>query len=683
MEEKLKRMEELISILNAASDAYYNKNEIMSNFEYDQLYDELERLENETGTIMENSPTQNVGADVSESSKRPKVKHSKKAKSLDKTKDISEYVGAFTKGREVSPSHEDKTVLMWKMDGGTIVLTFRKGKLVKGVTRGNGEIGLDITENIKYIKGIPDSIPEMDEVIFRGEAVMSYSEFKRIKSTPEGEEYKNPRNLANSTLLQEESVIAEREIQFFAFNLAKHPNMPGKFCERLKTMENYGFQVVPYEVVSIENLPEIMDKWTENVKSWLYPVDGLVVAYEDAEFAESQPDTGHHPNQLVGYAFKWADETVETTFRKIEWSPSRTGLINPVAIFDPVDLCGTTVSRASVHNVSTLLNLDLKPGDTIKVYKANMIIPQISKNNDKSMKWDGIITDELYERNNLLRTCPVCGSTVTNEYTMANDKKTDTVVARCINEACPVKMTGRFTHFCERDCMNIDGISAATVEKFVTKGFIRSYTDFYHLDRFKEEIIAMEGFGEKSYENIIKAVENSRKIDLVSFLHSLSIPNVGKGQAKLIAKDCGNDVDVLIRKLLDNYDWTLIDGIGPVISSSLDSWADKYIRTCSVNPDIYYLLKEVIIEKGEETVSEQILEGKIFVITGSLEHFQNRDELKNKIESLGGKVTGSVTGKTSFLINNDVNSTSGKNKKAKELGVQIISEEEAMKMMEV
>ena len=678
--QKISRMKELIDILVPASKNYFNENETMSNFQYDRLYDELEALEEETGIVLENSPTQTVGAEAS--SDRQKVKHLVPAKSLDKTKDVEKLKKVMVNGRISSPSHNPYAVLMWKMDGGTIVLTYRDGKLVQGATRGGGgEIGEDITENMKYIKGIPETIPDKEETVIRGEAVMSYAEFDRIRNTPEGEDYKNARNLANSTIRQDESVMAEREIQFFAFSIGKMTPMPRYFSERLERLESLGFQTVPYEKVEIEKLSEAVDRWTQNVKNWPFPVDGLVAAYEDAWFAESQADTGHHPNPLVGYAFKWADEEVETTFRKIEWSPSRTGLINPVAIFDPVELCGTTVSRASVHNVSTLLNLDLKPGDIIKVYKANMIIPQISENTDKSMEWNGTVTDDVHDRNHLLYECPVCGGYVVNEHTVANGKQTDTVVARCTNAACPVKMTGRFTHFCERDCMDIDGMSAATVERFVSEGFIRSYTDFYHLDRFREQIVTMEGFGEKSYANIISAVEKSRKTNLVSFIHSLSIPNVGKGQAKLISKNCHGNIKEFISKLLTHYNWTVIDGIGIVIALSLDTWAEKNIRYSSSSNDIYTLLAELEFEEPEENMAEQTLTGKTFVITGSLKHFDNRNQLKEKIESLGGKVTESVTGKTDYLVNNDITSTSGKNKKAKELRIPIITEKECMAMM--
>lgn len=670
MEQKLTRIRELITTLNQAADAYYNQNEIMSNFEYDNLLNELETLENETGIIYPDSPTQNVGAEVN-SSKRAKARHTLPAKSLDKTKDIDEYVDVFQKGSVNAPSAATHAVLMWKLDGGTICLTYDNGELVSAVTRGNGKVGSVITENVKYIKGIPLTIPEKDIVIVRGEAVMSYPEFDRIKDTPDGEKYKTPRNLANATILQEESVVAKREIQFFAFSLVKSINMPPAFDDRLLYMQNMGFQIVPFEVVTIDKLKEAIERWSKQVNDFFIPVDGLVTAYEDAAYAEALPDTGHHPNQLVGYAFKWADEIAETTLRKIEWSASRTGLLNPVAIFDPVELCGTTVSRASVHNVSTVMALNLKIGDKITVYKANMIIPQVADNLNKSPA----------EQPELPTHCPVCGREITIANTIANGKKTNTIVAKCTNPECSVKMIGKFTHFCERDCMNIDGMSEATVDKLVKAGFLSNYTDFYHLSEHEEGIVNMEGFGQKSYLNMIQSIENSRKTNLVAFLHALSIPNIGEGQAKLIAEDCAWDIRVFIRKLLEHYDWTCINGIGDVIHSSLDTWAEENIRYTSCTDNIYELIEELVFEIPKQSEKEQKLQGITFVITGDVHHFANRNALKEHIESLGGKVTGSVTSKTNYLINNDITSTSGKNKKAKEIGVEIITEERFLEIV--
>lgn len=706
--DKTLRMKELVNKLNEASNAYYNgKDEIMSNHEWDTMFDQLAQLEEETGIILPDSPTSKVGADEIGGNGLKKVRHEFPALSLDKTKDIYEFPKVFSKAAS------GDCVVMHKLDGCTLCLTYDGsrnggcGRLVQAVTRGNGEIGSDMTYQASYIEGIPMTIGFKGKLIVRGEALMTYSEFERINSNLEEgeEEYSNPRNLANSTITMKEPGLKGRKVIFKAFKLVyMEPaaddkiEVPATFFGALTLLERLGFGVVEHELARAyssnpdvdSDLPDqiinVMNSFSDRVETLDYPVDGLVVASDDYKTADALPVTGHHPNKLTGFAFKWADECVETTLREIEWSPSRTGRINPVAVFDPVQLEGTTVTRASVHNVSIVKKLRLRVGDKISVFKANKIIPCIDKNLTPG--------DELTYAESHACTCPVCGMETSPMITHSGDR--DVEVEMCTNPDCAVKQVKKFVHFCERDCMDIVGLSEKTLEKFIEKGFIEQLADLYRLDTFEHNIATMDGFGQKSYDNIWKSIQRSRKTTFVPFIHALGIPMVGKGQAKLFDKAYEGNVKKFFNDVYNRKTFTDIDGIGEKIELSLWDWGSRYLgwipfekdlldemwRT-SCNTEVYDLLRWIDVEIPAEAnvAGKDILSGKTFVITGSVNHFKNRAELQAKIEELGGKATGSVTKKTSYLINNDVESTSGKNKKAKELGVPIISEDEFLEMI--
>lgn len=701
--DKTLRMKELVNKLNEASAAYYNgKDEIMSNHEWDAMFDELTQLEKETGIVLADSPTAKVGADEIGGNGLKKVKHEFPALSLDKTKDINEFPKVF------SQSWDGVCVVMWKLDGSTIVLEYNNGRLVRSATRGNGEVGSDMTHQAPFIEGIPMTIGFKGKLVVRGEALMTYSEFERINSNLEEgeEEYSNPRNLANSTVTMKEPGLKDRKVMFKAFKLVcMEPaaddkiEVPETFFDALTLLEGLGFGVVEHELASadafqivdgkqINDVITVMNSFSDRVETLDYPVDGLVVASDDYITADALPVTGHHPDRLTGFAFKWADECAETILREIEWSPSRTGRINPVAVFDPVQLEGTVVTRASVHNISMVKKLRLRSGDKISVFKANKIIPQIDKNLTPG--------DELTYAESHACTCPVCGMETSPMITHSGDR--DVEVEMCTNPDCAVKQVKKFVHFCERDCMDIIGLSEKTLEKFIEKGFIEQLADLYRLDTFERDIASMDGFGQKSYDNIWKSIQRSRKTTFVPFIHALGIPMVGKGQAKLFDKAYKGDVRKFFDDVYNRKSFTDIDGIGEKIELSLWDWGNKYLRwipfekpylsdvmwKISCNTEVYNLLRWIDIEVPVETdapADEGILSGKTFVITGSVNHFKNRAELQAKIEELGGKATGSVTKKTSYLINNDVESTSGKNKKAKELGVPIISEDEFLEMI--
>ena len=703
--ENVKIMEKLINKLNEASDAYYNgKDEIMSNHEWDTMFDELAQLEKETGVILPDSPTAKVGADEIGGNGLKKVKHEFPALSLDKTKDINEFPKVFSKAAG------GDCVVMHKLDGCTLCVTYDggNGRLVQAVTRGNGEIGSDMTHQAPYIEGIPMTIGFKGKLVVRGEALMTYSEFERINSNLEEgeEEYSNPRNLASSTITMKEPGLKGRKVMFKAFKLVyMEPaaddkiEVPATFFGALTLLERLGFGVVEHRLARAyredtevtksmpDNVINVMNSFSNKVETLDYPVDGLVVASDDYKTADALPVTGHHPDRLTGFAFKWADECVETTLREIEWSPSRTGRINPVAVFDPVQLEGTTITRASVHNVSIVKKLRLRVGDKISVFKANKIIPQIDKNLTPG--------DELTYTESHACTCPVCGMETSPMITHSGDR--DVEVEMCTNPDCAVKQVKKFVHFCERDCMDIVGLSEKTLEKFIEKGFIEQLADLYMLDTFERDIAAMDGFGQRSYDNVWKSIQRSRKTTFVPFIHALGIPMVGKGQAKLFDKAYKGDVRKFFDDIYNRKCFTDIDGIGEKIELSLWDWGNKYLRWIPFekdlldekwsvsfnNTEVYDLLKWIDVEVPvkADAAGKDILSGKTFVITGSVNHFKNRAELQAKIEELGGKATGSVTGKTSYLINNDVESTSGKNKKAKELGVPIISEDEFLEMI--
>ena len=648
IEEKKKRQKELTEKLNAASRAYYQEaREIMSNYEYDALYDELAALEQETGTTMAGSPTAHVGYEVL--SELPKERHESPMLSLDKTKDrdaLAAWIG------------EHRTLLSWKLDGLTIVMTYRNGGLFKAVTRGNGEVGEVITNNAKVFKNVPLRIPFQGELVLRGEAVIGYKEFERInEEIPEADaKYKNPRNLCSGSVRQlNNEITAKRNVHFFAFALvrAEGVDFENSREKQFLWLRDQGFDVVEYKVVTGVTLPENMDWFAEHIETNEYPSDGLVALYDDIAYGESLGRTAKFPRNSM--AFKWADEIRETTLKEIEWSPSRTGLINPVAIFDPVELEGTTVSRASVHNISIMRGLELGVGDTIEVYKANMISPQIAENKTRSGVRD------------IPAVCPVCGGATEIR------KVGDVESLYCTNPECQAKKIKSFTLFVSRDALNIEGLSEASLEKFIGRGFIHEFADIFKLSAHKAEIVEMEGFGEKSYENLIASIERARTTTLAKVIYSLGIPNVGLSGAKLICRRFGDEVDEVLGA--DEEALAAIDGIGAVIAGNFV----KYFQDAGKRERFGRLLSELTLVK-EETSGDQDLKGRVFVVTGSLNYFANRNELKEQIEKRGGKVTGSVTGKTDYLINNDTASSSSKNKKAKELGIPIISEEDFLKL---
>lgn len=650
--DKKKRMRELVEMLNRARKAYEQEDsEIMSNYEYDHLYDELEDLENELGVTMSNSPTVNVGYEVL--SELPKERHESPMLSLDKTKDpqrLKEFLG------------DQKAVISWKLDGLTIVLTYRGGSLEKAVTRGNGEIGEIITNNAKVFQNIPHTIPYKGELILRGEAVISYADFQRINDEIEDVDakYKNPRNLCSGSVRQlNNEITAKRHVHFLAFTLVRADGVDfhNSRMRQFAWLEEQGFEVVEHYLTDRENLEEKITYFANHISENAFPSDGLVLLYEDIAYGNSLGRTAKFPRDA--FAFKWADEIRETTLREIEWSPSRTGLINPVAIFDPVELEGTTVSRASVHNISIMEELELGVGDSIQVYKANMIIPQIAENLTRSGVKD------------IPKVCPVCGEATRID--MQNGTKT----LCCPNPECQAKQIKSFALFVSRDALNIEGLSEATLEKFIARGFIRKMDDIFHLDRYAAEIREMEGFGEKSCENLLKSIETARNTTLPRLLYGLGIAGIGLANAKLICKAFKNQPEKIQHATAEEI--AEIPGMGEVLAGAYVSYFAK-----EENAQLFQrLLKEVVIPEFREETKAQLLEGKTFVITGSVHFFKNRAEVKEVIEGLGGKVTGSVTSKTDYLINNDVTSTSSKNKKANELGVPIISEEEFRKMAEL
>ena len=650
MQDAIKRMKELVPVLNEAARAYYQEDrEIMSNLEYDRLYDELERLEKETGTVLTGSPTVSVGYEAVD--ELPKEAHESPMLSLDKTKD-REALRGFVDGQ--------KTLLSWKMDGLTIVLTYRRGELFKAVTRGNGLVGEVVTNNARVFDNIPLKIPYQGELILRGEAIITYSEFERINRQIEEVDarYKNPRNLCSGSVRQlNNAVTAARHVRFYAFALVRADGVDFE-NSREKQMEwlaGQGFEVVEYRMVTADTLDEAMDYFADQVKKNDFPSDGLVALYDDIAYGDSLGSTAKFPRN--SYAFKWADEMAETTLQEIEWSPSRTGLINPVAIFAPVELEGSTVSRASVHNISIMKKLELGAGDRILVYKANMIIPQIAENLTRSGVRD------------IPQTCPSCGGPTRIENTG------DVESLYCISPGCPAKAIKSFTLFVSRDAMNIDGLSEATLEKFIARGFIHDFGDIFELEKYKEEIVRMDGFGEKSFSNLAGSIEKARKTSLYRLIYALGIPNVGLANAKVICRQFGNDLEKIRRLTLDEL--AQVDGIGPVIAGSFVEYFSGEERQKKLD----HLLSHLEIEQETEEITQE-LAGLQFVITGSLEHFDNRSQLKAAIEARGGKVTGSVTSRTSYLINNDTASSSSKNRKARELGVPILSEEEVLKMLQ-
>ena len=650
MEEKMKRMRELVDLLNRARRAYEQEDtEIMSNYEYDRLYDELQELEKELGTTLVASPTVNVGYEVL--SELPKERHERPMLSLDKTKDVArlkEFLGS------------QKAMISWKLDGLTIVLTYREGALEKAVTRGNGEVGEVVTNNARVFKNVPLTIPYQGELVLRGEAVISYKDFEKINEEigDADAKYKNPRNLCSGSVRQlNNEITAKRNVRFYAFTLVRAEGVDFKNSRlyQMQWLKNQGFDVVENHPVTADTIEEEVAWFAEHIEKNEVPSDGLVLVYDDIAYGQSLGTTAKFPRD--SFAFKWADEIRETTLTEIEWSPSRTGLINTVAVFEPVELEGTTVSRASVHNISIMEELELGVGDRITVYKANMIIPQIAENLTRSGVKD------------IPKECPVCGGPT--KIAMENETKT----LYCTNPKCQAKHVKSFTLFVSRDAMNIEGLSEATLEKFIMNGYVKDFTDLFHLDRYADEIRQMDGFGDKSYENLQNSIKNARTTTLPRLVYSLGIPNIGIANAKMICGALGNDPERILNTTVEELSG--ISGVGSVIAGTFVAYF-----TDGEHRDLFRrLLAEVEIPKEEITEDSRKFAGVNFVITGSVNHFANRAEVKEEIEKRGGKVTGSVTSKTNYLINNDVNSTSSKNRKARELGVPIISEEEFLNML--
>ena len=646
---KNERMKELVSLLNKASRAYYQEaQEIMSNYEYDRLYDELKELEDELGITLSNSPTVNVGYEVV--SELPKERHESPMLSLDKTKEVEElknFVG------------DQKVLISWKMDGLTVVLTYRDGKLYKAVTRGNGEVGEVITNNAKVFKNVPVQIAYQGELILRGEAVIGYKDFEKINQEIEDVDarYKNPRNLCSGSVRQlNNQITAKRNVMFYAFTLVQADGVDfqnSRACQ-MEWLKSQGFTTVEYYMVTRDTVEDEVAKFSSKISENDCPSDGLVLTYDDIAYGRSLGRTAKFPRD--SFAFKWQDEIRETVLREIEWSPSRTGLINPVAIFDPVELEGTTVSRASVHNISIMEELELGIGDKIEVYKANMIIPQIAENLTRSGVKD------------IPCKCPVCqGETKIRQ--VGNAK-----ALYCMNPECQAKHVKSFALFVSRDALNIEGLSEATLEKFISRGYIHTFADIFHLDQYKEKIQKMEGFGEKSYKKLTESIEKARTTTLPRVIYSLGIAGIGLANAKVICRELKYDVESLLK--VSEEELNEIQGVGEVLAKAFVG----YFADAKHVENFRRLLNELTIP--EETVTkQQIFEGVNFVITGSVKHFANRGEVKELIESLGGKVTGSVTSKTNYLINNDVTSTSSKNKKANELGIPIISEETFLELV--
>lgn len=647
-ESSIKKMKELGEKLREASRAYYQEDrEIMSNVEYDALYDTLSALEKETGIVLADSPTVNVGYEAVE--QLPKEEHERPMLSLDKTKEreaLREFIG------------EHPTLLSWKLDGLTIVLTYENGELIKAVTRGNGIVGEVITNNARVFKNIPLKISFKGRLVLRGEAIITYSDFEKINETigDADAKYKNPRNLCSGSVRQlNNEITAKRNVRFYAFSLVSAEGVDFRNSREVqfRWLNEQGFDVVEYRKVTAETLDEAMDYFAEAVTTNDFPSDGLVALYDDIAYGESLGTTAKFPRNAM--AFKWADEMRDTRLLEIEWSPSRTGLINPVAIFEPVELEGTTVSRASVHNISIMKELKLGIGDTIRVYKANMIIPQIAENLTGSGNAP------------IPHTCPACGQETVVK------KENDVECLFCVNPECPAKKIKSFGLFTSRDAMNIDGLSEATLEKFIARGFIHDFGDIFEISRYKDEIVEMEGFGQKSYDNLMESLERAKETTLPRVIYSLGIANIGLANAKVICRHFDNDLDRIRHASLEEV--SDIDTIGPVIAGNLVA----YFRDEDNDHRLDHLMSFLHIQE-DSPKQEQIFEGMNFVITGSLVHFGNRSEAKELIESLGGKVTGSVTKKTNYLINNDIQSNSSKNKKARELGIPILSEEDFRKL---
>lgn len=645
MEEKLKRMRELIDLLNEASVYYYQySTPIMTDYEYDKLYDELVELENETKTTYEDSPTINIEHEISQTLE--KVEHAKPMLSLSKTKsveELKEFIG------------DKEAILSWKLDGLTIVLTYKKGKLISGVTRGNGTIGEVVTKNVKEFKNIPLTIPFKGDLIVRGEAIIKYSDFNKMnEELDEQNQYKNPRNLCSGSVRQLDSKItSQRNVNIIIFSLVDcSQQISNSKNEQFNWLDSQGFETVERVIVNRNNVEQEVLNYKEKIKEYDIPSDGLVLSFDDIEYGISLGMTNKFPKHSI--AFKWKDETVQTKLINIDWQTSRTGLINPVAVFEPVEIEGTTVSRASLHNVSILKKLKLGIGDTIEVYKANMIIPQVANN---------LTCTNDYE---IPKNCNVCN----HEAQIISNN--DVSYLYCTNDFCKAKLIKRLSLFTTRNAMNIDGISEQILTKLINENLLNEFSDLYKLENHKEQILNFEGFKDKSYSNMINSINNSRKVKIANFIYALGIKDIGLSRAKLICEACNNEINKVINITFDEL--SNIDGLGEVIALN---WINTF-KDENFKKELNNLLKEITFINEEKKLEK--LKGLTFVITGSINNFKNRDEMVEFIERFGGKTTSSVSSKVSFLINNDINSTSSKNKTAKELGIEIITEEELMEM---
>ena len=638
MEKDRSRMVELNKQLREAAKAYYqDAKEIMSNYDYDALYDELLELEKKTGIVLSDSVTQNVGYEVL--SELKKVTHEKPMLSLDKTKSVETLQSWLS---------DQKAVISWKLDGLTIVLTYEDGELKQAVTRGNGYIGEDVTNNAKQFKNVPLRIPFKGRLIIRGEAVIKYTDFEQFSG-----EYKNPRNLCSGSVRQlDPAITRSRNVNLFVFSLVSSEGEGAAPIDsamaQFDWLTNQGFQVVDHVLTDAKSLPDAVKKFAKDIETYEVPSDGLVLLLEDIQYGLSLGMTAKFPRNAI--AFKWTDEVSETKLKYIEWSPSRTGLINPVAVFEPVEIEGTTVSRASVHNVSIAEELALGVGDTITVYKANMIIPQIAENLTKS----GLTS--------VPDTCPACGQSTRIK------KEQDVKTLICANPDCPAKKIKSFALLASRDAMNIDGLSEMTLEKLIGAGYIKTLSDVFRLNRFRTEIASMDGFGEKSADNLIEAAKKASQTTLPRFIYALGIPGIGVANAKMLAKKF--TLEEFRKAQLE--DLTSVDGVGDVLAGQILD----FLKNNSNEKLIDELLENISIQEENAAETGNKLEGLTFVITGNLEHFENRKKLEEYIDLQGGKTSSSVSAKTSYLINNDINSGSSKNKKAKELGVEIITEKD-------
>ncbi len=648
IEEKKKRIDELSERLNEASRAYYADGiEIISNFEYDEMYDELLALEDETGYIRDDSPSINVGYETAAG--LPKVVHEYKMLSLNKTKDRDE-LAAWLGDKE--------GLLSWKLDGLTVGITYENGRLVQGVTRGNGIEGELITANVLACRNVPRTIPHKGRVIVRGEAVIRYSDFEKINESIDDTDarYKNPRNLCSGSIRQlNPEVTAERMVNFYAFTLTLSEGYETKSRrEKMEWLKSQGFDIVHYEMVDADNLFDVIDEYEKSIASFDIPSDGLVLTLEDAEYAGTLGETAKYPKDSI--AFKWRDQQAETVLREIEWSPSRTGLLNPVAIFDPVELEGTTVSRASVHNINIMEELRLGIGDSIRVFKANMIIPQISENLTKSGNLE------------IPGSCPVCGG----EARIRDEDGTRTL--HCLNPLCMAKQVKKFEHFVSRDALNIEGLSESGLLKLIGVGAVSEYADLFKLARHREDIVKLEGFGGKSFDNLVASAKKASDTTPARLLYGLGVPGIGVANSNMIARACHNkwsDMESLDEEALKD-----IDGVGDVLARDYA----KFFADDANRQTVKELLEVLSLDESYEAAGTA-LEGKTFVITGSLEHYANRKDLKAEIEAEGGRVAGSVSANTDYLITNDPNSGSSKNRTARELGVEIITEDEVRSML--